>query len=400
MAVRVRVQNFQSIADAEITVDGLTAITGPNNTGKSAMLRAIRGVFQNTPGTHFVRHGAEKCVVELTFDDGRKLRWEKGPKVRPTYVINDGEPIYPGQGVPDEVKAFGVAPIIAGGREVWPQIAPQMVGQVFLLDEPGSVLAEAVANVDRVGRLNRSLKAAESDRRAAAGELKVRRADLLKYEDEVARYDGLDPAVVEVEALEEAARQAERVGKAVQGLTALRDRVTKARDLVASLLGIEAIEVPTPQGEEKTLASLEEAEKLLLRVTKARDLVLSLEGAAGIEVPPTGDEAKTLDGLEAAEGLRTRFVRARRLVSKLSGVQEIEVGFDEKPAEKFAGALKTVETFRDRREGAIRKVTDLEKRLKELQAQLEGATSDTVELLGDLGECPTCGKVADHEAHP
>ena len=43
MAVTARVQNFQSVEDATIVIDGLTVITGTNNSGKTAVMRAIRG---------------------------------------------------------------------------------------------------------------------------------------------------------------------------------------------------------------------------------------------------------------------------------------------------------------------------------------------------------------------
>ncbi len=41
--VKVRVKNFQSIREAEVEVKGLTVITGPNNSGKTAFMRAVKG---------------------------------------------------------------------------------------------------------------------------------------------------------------------------------------------------------------------------------------------------------------------------------------------------------------------------------------------------------------------
>ena len=130
---KVRVKDFQSIADASITVDGFTVITGPNNSGKSALMRAIRGAFQNTRGSGFVRHKKAKTSVEVEFSDGNKLEWSKGTakSAKPTYVINNGSPIHPGQAVPDEVRDLGIKPIMAGGRDIWPQFAPQFTGQIF-----------------------------------------------------------------------------------------------------------------------------------------------------------------------------------------------------------------------------------------------------------------------------
>ena len=59
MGTKVRVQNYQSIEDAEIELEGLTVITGTNNSGNSAVLRAVAGVFSTTRGHHFDSHGAK-----------------------------------------------------------------------------------------------------------------------------------------------------------------------------------------------------------------------------------------------------------------------------------------------------------------------------------------------------
>jgi exonuclease SbcC len=200
---RLRVKNFQSIEDASLDVDGLTVVTGPNNSGKTAMIRAVYGAFTNARGTKYVRHGKASCEVSLDFADGRSLVWEKGEKVN-RYVL-DGQTLNKvGQGAPPEMTSLGVQPVEAAGRELWPQFAHQFVGQVFLIDEPGSVLAEAISDVTRVGVLNEALRNSQSDRRTAASDLKLRQSDVAKHEQAARKFDGLDDALklaAEVDAL-------------------------------------------------------------------------------------------------------------------------------------------------------------------------------------------------------
>ncbi|MEJ5349733.1 MAG: hypothetical protein WHS46_13720 [Desulfosoma sp.] len=51
---------------------GVTVLTGPNNTGKSAVVKALRCVSENPPSAQLSRHGATKAVVGLgVFCDGR-----------------------------------------------------------------------------------------------------------------------------------------------------------------------------------------------------------------------------------------------------------------------------------------------------------------------------------------
>ena len=85
--MKIKVENFQSIQKAEIEVDGLTVITGPNNIGKSALARAVAGLFSNMRGNSFVRRGEKSCSVEIVLDNTDSIKWEKG-KSKNNYTIN------------------------------------------------------------------------------------------------------------------------------------------------------------------------------------------------------------------------------------------------------------------------------------------------------------------------
>ena len=222
MPVRVHIKNFQSIADATLTIDGFTVITGANNSGKTAVIRAVQGALSNAPGDAFVRHGADRLSVELSFDDGQSVKWEKGPKVKPTYHIG-GKTLHPGRTVPEEVSALGIRPVLIGQVPVWPQIAKQFTGQVFLLDLPGSSVAEAVADVDRVGRLTQALRFADSDKRAATTDLRVRRQDVETGKREVEAYDGVEAVVDAVASIDTLVQEAREVSEPLgaQGKVAL-----------------------------------------------------------------------------------------------------------------------------------------------------------------------------------
>jgi len=352
---KVRVQNFQSIADASIDVDGFTVITGPNNSGKSALMRALRGAFQNTRGTSFVRHKKPKATVKVEFSDGNKLEWSKGTakKAKPTYIVNDGSPIHPGQQVPDEVRDLGIKPIQAGGRDIWPQFAPQFTGQIFLLDQPGSVLAEAVADVDRVSQLNQALKMSESDRRTAGSTLKVRMSDRQTLTTELARFDGLDDLDVEVQGIEQGIQKAAVVEKAVIGLSDLRDRMVEATEGVEALQGIEDVEVP------------------------AEDALDALE--------------TILDEADELRGLQTRYEDTTRRVESLAGVEGIEVDIDFKPVSRLLEALGVLQDLKTRYKAAAKRVADQESKLALEQVSLESTEKAVTEILGELGECPVCG---------
>jgi hypothetical protein len=353
MPFTVHVENFQSLSDVTVAVDGFTVVTGTNNTGKSALMRAIRGAFQNARGTSYIRHGQTKAVVEITFDDGRKLRWEKGKGAgdKPTYIIDGGSPIHPGQAVPDEVRALGVKPIMVGGREVWPQFAPQFTGQIFLLDQPGSVLAEAVSDVNHVAQLNDALRFAESDKRSASAELKIRLADQVTLETAVKKYDGLDDLDAEIVALEAAQAKVVKISNVIQAATTMKNRLDAARASVDKLAGVDGLEIPDAKAAEDLLGELEALIRIQGRMTAAKAAVVKLTGIPAMDTLDSTEASDLWDSLQAAVDLRGKLDAARSGVSSIEG-QAVTAD------NTFTTVIQEIEV-----------------------------------ALGDLGECPTCGTI-------
>lgn len=62
---RVKIRNFQSLADVELELGRFTVLVGPSSTGKSAVLRALRLVFRNARGTSYVRAGSKGTEVDI-----------------------------------------------------------------------------------------------------------------------------------------------------------------------------------------------------------------------------------------------------------------------------------------------------------------------------------------------
>lgn len=335
MPFRLRVKNFQSIEDASLDVDGLTVVTGPNNSGKTAMIRAVYGAFTNARGTKYVRHGKASCEVALDFADGRSIVWEKGEKIN-RYVL-DGKTLNKvGQGAPPETTSLGVLPVEASGRELWPQFAHQFVGQVFLIDEPGSVLAEAIADVTRVGVLNEALRNAQSDRRSASSDLKLRQEDVSKHEAAVKKFDGLDDALSQVRETQALRAEVVALRSKLAEARTLRDRLSSAQsevDRLAPLKNLIDLDDALLAKATKGSSALDWVRSALARLRDARqavqDSLSALEAAKGVEIPaldvasPTALLAAAI-ALRDALRLRVQSVSSLRLEAGRSAVEMAE----------------------------------------------------------------------------
>ncbi|NBR01029.1 MAG: hypothetical protein EBT97_11375, partial [Actinobacteria bacterium] len=424
MAVNIRVRNFQSIEDAEIEVSGFTVVTGQNNSGKTAVMRAVRGVFENSGGDAFVRHGTDAFAVHLDFGDA-DVTWSKGPKVKPTYVVG-GKTINPGRAVPDEVTNIGIAPVQAGSGEVWPQIAPQFTGQVFLLDMPGSAIAEVVSDVDRVSRLTEALRYADSDKRSANADLKLRRKDRDDAKADVARFDGLDAAtdvVVEAERVLNEAAAAEGV---LADVTGVRDRMRASSDRVRSLSGVVSVSVPDASHVITASSDLVAVRLLASSVRRHRDTIAGLT----VDVSVPSADATTAAGQELASvrSVAARLRVARTTVSSLpSGVSVPDADAvrtvaasvadvrkisnrlsaaraavrlyeraavsvpDTAQVTKVASAITTLGAMSVKVSAARSTVADLERRLADAERMRDEAQGELDAVIVEVGSCPTCG---------
>lgn len=73
---KIIIENFQSHSLSVFTLkQGLNVIVGPSDSGKSAVIRALKWVLYNEPaGDFFIREGEKECSVTVEFNDGTTLK--------------------------------------------------------------------------------------------------------------------------------------------------------------------------------------------------------------------------------------------------------------------------------------------------------------------------------------
>jgi len=405
MPFKVHVQNFQSIGDVIVEVSGLTVITGPNNSGKTALIRSIHGAFTNARGTSFVRQGESSAQVEVLFSDGRSLVWEKGPKVN-RYEI-DGAPLNRvGAGVPSEVGTLGVTSIEAAGRELWPQFAQQFVGQIFLLNEPGSVLAEAIANVDKVGVLNEALRFSQTDRRSAQAELKLRQEDVSTQEANLAFFNGLDDIVSKIEMLK--TMEAEN-SKAKAHLEVLSNLALKWRQVSGEVSHLalvrETFKVETHF--ETTLrdyqASLSSLVKLKAQLASGEAAVSSLSSVRSLPVLDSSLHTRverTNAALVWARDLEQRLVKARHERDQASKALDVAQKSNLPELTNIQSSyrqLQELSALSKKWRDAVKSVEDLKVSNAESLRDYLKSEAELKSLFQESGQCPFCG--VPHENH-
>lgn len=400
MPVRIRVRNFQSLKDVSLTVEGFTVLTGTNNAGKSAVVRAVQGVFSNALGDSCVRHGEDHFTVDLDLGPEAQVSWQKGLKIKPTYVIN-GKTLHPGRAVPDEVLALGIQPITVGTATIWPQIAPQFTGQIFLLDMSGASVVDALADVERVGKLNRALRLAESDKRAATTAVSLRKQDLDRVQADLLGFAGLDEVGELVRAVESRLQEVQKTGAQVVDATLLRSRLLTARETITKLQGVRSVRVPSStQVDEARGArtSWSGAIRLRQRLVAQRAEQMRLIGVKALAVPGVPSELQALQGsITTLRGLQTRLQRAlavilrgRDATSVVGQVQRRMAAVPVEKAQKARTLLAQLVQSQTRLAQGRAEVARVRRALSDRRAALDKASQHATALLVEAGVCPTC----------
>ncbi|MNQ32097.1 chromosome segregation protein [compost metagenome] len=153
--VKVQLVNFQSWESAEIDfTDGLNALTGASDNGKTAVIRAIRWALYNDPkGTDFIRHGKKRALVGITFEDGSKIFRERTNSGAGSYTVVDPS------GQSQEFTGFGNnIPVAVTNTHQMPKIQLTKDSEVSLnigyqLDGPFLIGDSAANRAAVIGRL-------------------------------------------------------------------------------------------------------------------------------------------------------------------------------------------------------------------------------------------------------
>lgn len=202
------IENFQSHAHTEIDFSqGLNVFVGPSDSGKSAILRALRWVLFNQPrGTDFIRSGASKCRVSLTLTDGTEIIRVRGASVN-RYILRtpDGEEkVFEGwgTGVPPEIaEAHQIQPVKLDQKEIYVHFGTQLESP-FLLFESAQNKAKTIGRISGAHLIDNALKKTGSDRQAVNNEIKYLEQQAEQLKEKLKPYENLS-------VLEQAFHQAE-----------------------------------------------------------------------------------------------------------------------------------------------------------------------------------------------
>ena len=218
----IQISNFQSHQETELEFSpGVNLIIGQSDSGKTAIIRALRWLVWNRPlGDAFRSHWGGDTSVVLKTDDCVVERF-KGK-----------EDYYKLSGLDEPFKAFGTKP---------PEEIAQSLGlselnlqnqhdNAFLIsNNPGEVARHfnKVANIDKI---DSSLKAVESWVRKLRQDVQATEEEITRHEKHLEGFDYLDKMEADVEALEVLEGEKEKLGSGIGRLSNLLTEIAQVEE--------------------------------------------------------------------------------------------------------------------------------------------------------------------------
>ena len=196
---KVILKNFQSHKYSIIEFnEGLNIIVGPSDSGKTAIIRAIKWALYNEPaGNYFIREGETEASVTLEFSNGIKIKRlrNKSKNVYILYNIDNEEIIFEGFGnkVPQEIiDLLEIKKISLDSNESNAINLGEQLEGAFLLSEKGSTKASAIGRLIGVNLIDDALKETLKDIRNISIQKNIISESIKKTETELTTYEYLD----------------------------------------------------------------------------------------------------------------------------------------------------------------------------------------------------------------
>lgn len=196
---KVIIENFQSHKYSVIDFnEGLNAIVGPTDSGKTAVFRSLKWVLYNEPqGDYFIREGEKNVSVTVEFNTGLVVKRYRG-KGKNGYELTypDGEVMVLegfGTKVPKEIiDATKIRKIILTPSQDRSLNMAEQLDPPFLLSETPSLKAAAIGKLVDADVIDYALSDTNTDLRNKKRELNTKTEDFDKITEDLKDFEYLE----------------------------------------------------------------------------------------------------------------------------------------------------------------------------------------------------------------
>jgi DNA repair exonuclease SbcCD ATPase subunit len=383
--VRLSGKNFQAWADFDLEIDGLTILTGPSDTGKSALFRALKGIFRNELPADFVRDNQDEDMEVRCEIGGHVITAHRSHKGSTKYEIDGRDFAKLAGAVPDELKALKFGEVVIGDFDVDPIFGRQNSAQ-FLIDpltykptEVNAILG-AFGGTEKLeaGKKEANLRKTQKDTEARTIAGQIRESEEKKA--------ALAELVALGDAISDKLHDLEQHVRRLETETYWLDSAVKVRQTIVPLRQImEAIVLPDISGLEQLHRQAAFAEQAAEAGAYARWLAKPIASLSSVTDGWNGARRlwNEIAALEGAITAGKHVVSTDKLKSSLSGAEAV---FSE--SVRLWNSINRLETLA----ALLGELTGSAERLAGVETELAAAQAELKK-----GLCPKCGKPMEHQ---
>lgn len=274
MISRIEVRNYQALKHVELELGRFTVIVGPSDSGKSALMRAIRMLTSNQRGNAFISTGEKVATVAATTDHGT-VTLKRGkttkddsyvilptdhPEQQKTFTKLAGE-------VPEEVSKF------IGIKPKDPINYAGQFDKPYLLDETGGTSATVLGGLTNVSVIFNAARESNNRKLNATKTLRTRNEDLEHIRERIEFYRPLKAQLAAMEEAEAHIERARKLTSMLERLTRLTSTLEQAQQSIDHLTPLAAVEIP----------SLARIEKIRAMASRLDEITTAHQRAAATE---------------------------------------------------------------------------------------------------------------------
>lgn len=389
MAIKVRIENFQSIENIEFEIDKYTVLTGPSNSGKSAICRAIEGALFNRSGDGFVRNGEKFAKVTIQTDNCEVV-WTKGSG-KNHYTVNGELFDKVGTDVPKHILDMGFTDIELSRSKLRPQMGTDQFDILFLIREQGSVISEVFSVLGRLDVITKAGKECSTDLKGKKSLLKTRYDDLASVDRKLSNYQGFERVALAADSLDADKVDIDEDASTLAKLVDLQKGLQQIKLESAHLSEVSHLQVPE-QLEVKDFSTLTQLIKLNTAYKAVKSGIVSLLPVEETSSPDFNED-KTLSLLKQLIAIKSRYNNVTSLMEHLAPLEGIQTPEDVNQTE-----LRKLEGLKKAKMQLLAidsQIDNLNQEVESANASIAEAEDELHSLLENLSECPLCNQVIE-----
>lgn len=342
MIKSIKIEGFQSHINTQIEFsEHLNIITGPTDSGKSAILRALKKVIRDLPaGNDFVNNKLHTCTITMAVDSVIILRSISKDKDGKTKINNYqvGEQPFDsfGRDIPLEViTALNMPVVDLGDFKIDLHFYDQFDGP-FLIGDTSSVKSKVLGSVSGLNVIDEAIKKVNKDSRQINSDLKTIEKDVNQIQTELSILPDIEKLLENAERFENTLTSIENSTTRLDKLKTLYDQLMsiaqKGKALNNELQALPNLDSIDFEQVKQKITTLNQLSQFDLKLTRITSQITTLENDSVITfIPPTFELIKkkiiTLKQLRESdnvlEKLNTTEITLERQISKLD--EDIDV---------------------------------------------------------------------------